>query len=378
MKRILQISNYYPPDIGGIEIIAKAVSDAARGHYETRVLCFSHEKQGRSDDVDGVLVTRCGTQKKLFSQQLSIRMPTLMKQTFRDYRPDIVILHMPNPFLAFLTLRYLPKNTALITYYHSDIVRQRLGEKIFRRMFLRVLAKSRTIVATSPDYLAYSRYLRQYAKKCTVIPNCVDENALAPEEKSLAFAASLREKYAGQTILVGLGHQVGYKGFPYLVRALKSLPDSSRFTLFLLGRPGDATPEIRREAAGMENVILPGQVPDFERKGYLMACDIFCSPSVTRNEAFGVALAEAMFYGKPAVTFTIPGSGVNYVNKNGSTGIEVPNRDEAAYGAALQQLADDDALREQLGKQAAQRAGELFLYKQFRKSVLQLLEDISS
>ena len=44
---------------------------------------------------------------------------------------------------------------------------------------------------------------------------------------------------------------------------------------------------------------------------------IFCFPSITRNEAFGIALAEAMYCGKPAVTFTIEGSGVNFVSLDG-------------------------------------------------------------
>lgn len=52
-------------------------------------------------------------------------------------------------------------------------------------------------------------------------------------------------------------------------------------------------------------------------KAYLSAMDIFCFPSITKNEAFGLALAEGMYYSKPAITFTIDGSGVNFVSLNG-------------------------------------------------------------
>lgn len=374
MTKILQISNYYPPDIGGIEIIAKAVSDALRDCCELRVLCFSHEKTGRTDEVGGVTVTRCGTQLKVSSQQLSARMPFLLRRILREYAPDAVILHMPNPFLAFLTLRLLPRGTKLVTYWHSDIVRQKKGERIFRRMFLRVLERSAAIVATSPDYIRGSLYLRQYSEKCVIIPNCIDEDRLRLDEESEAFARALREKYPGKILLAGLGQQVGYKGFPHLVRALRLLDD--RFVLFLVGRPGDATPEILREAEGMENVILTGMLPDRERNGYLSACDIFCFPSVTKNEAFGVALAEALYCGKPAVTFTIPGSGVNYVNLNGVTGIEVPNRDEAACADALRTLADDPALRKKYGTGAARRARELFLFSHFSREIRALIGSV--
>ena len=41
-----------------------------------------------------------------------------------------------------------------------------------------------------------------------------------------------------------------------------------------------------------------------------------------------------MYCGTPAVTFTIPGSGVNWVSLNGETGIEVPNGDDKAFAGS--------------------------------------------
>ena len=46
-------------------------------------------------------------------------------------------------------------------------------------------------------------------------------------------------------------------------------------------------------------------------------------PSITKNEAFGVVLAEAMYCYTPAITFTIEGSGVNWVNLHQVTGLEM-------------------------------------------------------
>ena len=90
---------------------------------------------------------------------------------------------------------------------------------------------------------------------------------------------------------------------------------------------------------------------------------------MTKNEAFGLALAEAMYEGKPCVTFTIEGSGVNYVSIGGQTGLEVANRDTAAYADALRRLAEDGELRARLGAAAAARAKELFLFPRFADSV---------
>ena len=104
-----------------------------------------------------------------------------------------------------------------------------------------------------------------------------------------------------------------------------------------------------------------------------MTCDIFCFPSVTKNEAFGLALAEGMYFGHPAVTFTIEGSGVNYVSINGVTGIECPNGDSKAYAEALKTLASDTELREKYGEAARARVIENFTFEMFKKNIIELM-----
>ena len=102
-----------------------------------------------------------------------------------------------------------------------------------------------------------------------------------------------------------------------------------------------------------------------ELKALIYASDIFCFPSITKNEAFGLALAEAMYYEKPAITFTIPGSGVNYVNLNDETGIEVDNRNVKKYAEAIEKLAEDKNLRKKYGEAGRMRVMNNFLSTQY-------------
>ncbi len=81
-----------------------------------------------------------------------------------------------------------------------------------------------------------------------------------------------------------------------------------------------------------------------------------------------------MYYGKPAVTFTIPGSGVNYVNLNGVTGIECPNGDSKAYAEALIKLGNDKKLREEYGMNARQRVLDNFTQAQFKEKMTDMVE----
>ena len=108
----------------------------------------------------------------------------------------------------------------------------------------------------------------------------------------------------------------------------------------------------------------------------MLACDIFCFPSVTKNEAFGIALAEAMCYEKPALTFTIQGSGVNYVSLDGVTGIEVENANVEQYANAMVKLSEDVEYRLKLGCAAKERVNRFFTQEIFDKKVRQVLSDL--
>ena len=83
-----------------------------------------------------------------------------------------------------------------------------------------------------------------------------------------------------------------------------------------------------------------------------------------------------MYYGKPAVTFTIPGSGVNYVNLDGVTGIECPNCDSVAYAEAIKSLASNDKFREECGIKAKNRIKDNFLFENFEKNIMTLINEI--
>ena len=109
-------------------------------------------------------------------------------------------------------------------------------------------------------------------------------------------------------------------------------------------------------------------------KAYLYATDLFCFPSITKNEAFGIALCEAMAFEKPCVTFTIKGSGVNFVSVDKLTGIEVENKNSNAFAKAIIKLYKNKNLLKEYGKAAKNRVDELFTYDKFKKNIQSLLE----
>lgn len=373
--KILQVTNYYFPFIGGIEQVTRDCSDALKGEHEVKVFCFNHEKGDKIDEVDGVEIIRAGCFAKVASQSLSFSYGKLLKKTLREFAPDVVIFHYPNPFAAHFLLKRLKrlKNCKLIVWWHLDITKQKILGKLFKGQNKRLLRRADKVVATSPKYIEGSRFLQSVREKCVVIPCCVNDSRMHPDAGVLARAEELKKENEGKTVCLAMGRHVPYKGIEYLVRASKLLDEN--FLVWIGGR-GPLTEELKALAADDKKVTFLGRVENDELVSRILACDIFCFPSITKNEAFGIALAEAMAYAKPAVTFTIEGSGVNYVSLDGLTGIEVENRNVAAYAEAIKKLASDAQLRKTYGENAKRRVEELFTNEKFTQNVNDLLESL--
>ena len=386
MTRVLQVVCGMYPRIGGIEQVGRDVANGLKKstEIEQKIICFNedaedrgivcHRKETVRDTVDGVEVMRCGCIAKVASQLISLTYPRELKKMMKSFEPDIVIFHYPSPYLAAFLLPNLKKSTKLIVYWHLDITKQKVLGKIFHGQNLRLLRRADKIVATSAPYIDGSKYLSLFKDKCIVVNNCISLERLKTDDETAKLAAEIRDKNEGKTVCFGIGRHVPYKGYAYLIDAAKYLDES--FKIYI-GGSGSLTDELKEQAKGLTNVEFLGRISDSELAAYLTACDIFCFPSVTKNEAFGIALAEGMYFGKPAVTFTIPGSGVNYVNLDGVTGIECSNGDSKAYAEALKKLAGDPELREKYGKAARQRVLDNFTDEIFAENLLRLIGELN-
>lgn len=387
MLRVLQISNYMYPHIGGIEQTARDILSILKecSGVEQKVICFNEDAS--SDDVvdkreetvheeiDGVEVVKCGCFTKLASQSISIPYPKELALMLDTFKPDLIILHYPNPYVTHFLLKYKKRDFKLCVYWHLDITKQKLLKVLFNLQNRELLKRADRIVATSPNYIEGSPWLQMFKEKCIVIPSCINTERLIITPQIEEKAGRIREENKNKTICVSVGRFVEYKGFSYLIKASELLDESYRF--YMIGS-GELEEKLKKEAEGNKKIVFTGRLSDEDLKAYLLACDIFCFPSITKNEAFGLALAEAMYYGKPAVTFTIPGSGVNYVSLDKVTGIEVPNRDTKAYAEALKTLHEDGNLRKKYGDDARKRVEENFLKEKFSERIKSLIGEFSN
>lgn len=383
--RVLHISKYYYPFYGGTEHVARSMVKALLGTGASqKVICFNEDASDgvitckysdtTRDVIDGVEVVRCGYFLKVDSQAISTTYKKELSQIMNQFKPNVIILHYPNPFVTQLLLRYKNLDYKLLVYWHLDITKQRILKHFFHGQILTLINRADRILGATPNHLNESKYTPRFGEKKYILPYMIDEDSLELSQEEIELGQSIRAAYKGKVLGFFIGRHVPYKGLTYLIKASKEMNNSN--VHFLLAGEGVLTKSLKSEASGDDKITFLGRISDSERKAYLYASDIICFPSVTRNEGFGIALAEGMYFGHPAVTFKIKGSGVNYVNLDGVTGIECPNGDYISYAKAIEKLVEDKEIRNQYGKAARQRVIDNFTSQTFKKNMRILIESL--
>lgn len=341
--------------MGGVENICKYLVEGMPQH-KMAVVCFNDKHKDIVDEVNGVKVYRVATWINVARQALSFSYGSMLRRAIKEFDPEIIQFHWANPFPAAVLLTMIPKNVKLVIHWHMDIIKQKRIYPFIKPIETKLLERADLIVVTSPQYRDGSIPLQRFKNKVRVVPNAMDEDnfILRPGDKE--EIQKLKSKYNQKKIVFFIGRHIQYKGLPYLIEAEKSIKEDCAI---VIAGNGPLTEELKVKC-NSSRVYFVGRLNDNELRWHHYAASVFAFPSITKNEAFGVALAEAMYCKTPAVTFTIEGSGVNWVNLNGITGIEVPNGDSTAYAKAIDKLLSDDVLAKTLGDEGYKRVSKNF------------------
>nr|WP_306447148.1 glycosyltransferase [Odoribacter splanchnicus] len=370
MKKILHISKFYYPYVGGIEDVCYNIVKFIKEKegYSQKVFCFNNKNETVSEQYEGIDVLRVAVFKTILSQPLSFTYGKELKKILNTYRPDIIHFHAPNPLGMYVLLKCLPPNVRLIVHWHSDIIAQRFIYFFFKPLEKRCLHRADLVIATSNKYFEGSRPMQAVKNKVIVIPNIIDPGKFELTEERSDMIEQIKSRYGNKPIVLFVGRHSEYKGLRYLIAAAELVYSDC---VVLIGGEGELTQQLK-ELNKTSKVYFIGRISDKELAAYYYAADIFAFPSITKNEAFGVALAEAMYCRTPAITFTIFGSGVNWVNLNGVTGIEVANADVASFAKAIDTLLGNKEMREEMAMNAKKRVEELFIIEKIKNKIEKL------
>ncbi|WP_290650320.1 glycosyltransferase [Aquisalimonas sp.] len=347
--RVLHVfRSYYPDSDGGIErALAHLCAGTSRLGVRNHVFALSPQPASRPIRQGRAVVHQRRRHLELASCSMSMNTMLFFRRLVRH--SDVLHYHFPWPFADVLHLLMGRHKPALVTY-HSDIVRQRRLERLYRPVMRRFMAQMETVVATSPQYMVGSPVLSTLGhRQMRVIPLGLDERRyppVRPEE-----VEQWRQR-VGEGFFLFIGVLRYYKGLHILLETLRH----NRHRVVIVGS-GPMARQLREQADRLglnDRVTFTGYLPDDDKQALLYLCRALVFPSHQRSEAFGVSLIEAAMASRPMITADI-GTGTSYVNRCGETGIVVPPSDAVALGEAMDKLAAAPDVAAQLGAAARQR-----------------------
>jgi len=338
-----------PPVPAGITryISDLAAASVARG-CEVDVFVAGVKHTRIDERPDGVRIHRFSESARLLSMPLSLRL-VLAAQSIQA---DILHLHLPNPIgeLGAIANR---GSHGLVLSFHAQLGKQRMLGPLYGP-FQELLIRRADRVLASSQMLMAAPELADAGDRLRFAPYGVSPRMVLPD-------ASIERSNSPTMRVLFVGRLVYYKGIEILLEAISGMAD---VRLTVLG-DGDLRPALVERLSSdsrlAKKVTMRHDADDDEVLRAHLDHDVVVLPSVSRAEAFGLSMAEAMANGLPAIS-TALGTGTDWVNLQNRTGLVVPPGDAIALRAAIEQLRAP-TLRARLASGALIRARSEFCFE---------------
>lgn len=294
---------------------------------------------------------------------------------------DLVILEYPAfGFLGAVLLWkiFFGRGKRFFIFYHMDPLAGGWKQIVFSLLGFSAPALFRLaekILVSSRDYAENSRLERLppvIQQKIREVPPGVDSDFFPPGpcagEETARFSLAERN-----LLFVGaMDAAHAFKGLGELLQAFAAVSDAGAL-LHLVGSGEMQSAYIKRAAdLGLgDRVHFHGSLSDQALRELYRCVDALVLPSVSRSEAFGLVLIEAMACGKPVIASNLPG--VRTVVKDKETGWLVPPGDTLALAAVLKEALGDRGKLQQMGERARRDVISRFSFSFVRDSLRQLI-----
>jgi glycosyltransferase involved in cell wall biosynthesis len=383
--KILMVTDYYPPFVGGVEILVSTVSrELVRRGHDVAVATLGADGLPATEVDEGVRVYRIGT--------TTGRHPRLFKSDTRMWAPPA-----PDPEAVAGLRRVLAREQPSIVHGHDWLARsylplkRRSGPPLVMSLHYFTLScpKKSLLFEGSPcsgpalgkclscagrhygrvkgsvvvlAQQAFSRAERALVdvflpvseataadnglaagdRRYLVIPN------LVPPARDPAPHAHLLDQLPAERFLLFVGDLRPAKGIEVLLEAYRRL--AAPPPLVLIGKTWPDTPDDLPPG-----VTVRRDWPNPAVREAMRRCLALTAPSLL-PEPFGIVVAEALAAGRPVVASAV--GGIPEVARHDAEGLLVPPGDVAALAEALGRIASDPRLSERLAANASRRSAD--------------------
>jgi glycosyltransferase involved in cell wall biosynthesis len=357
MKRVLLVTNNFPPTIGGPATFVDALAHAlARRSFRPTVLCSSPVERDATDAGRPFRVRRIALTNR-YRFEVAVRIALLLEMarheaifvnTLEDYVSEANRLLRRRYTLKVVgdpvweRARNLGATTLDIDEFQADPAARRTWAREMARRDRAVLGAAR--IVTPSEYL--KRLVCRWGvpdDRIAVIRNAVDDE--------FAGAGAPVSRNGGELRILFVGRLTNWKGVETLLLALRGL-DGTRLVVAGAGPQLPAAVELARQLGIADRVEFAGGIRRGEIRSLMEQSHVLVLPSL--YEGLSHTLLEAGAMGLALIASTCGGN--REVVDDRRDGLLVPPRDVGALQASLGELRDDEQLRLRLALAAQRRA----------------------
>lgn len=302
-----------------------------------------------------------------------------IKKILREFKPDVVHTHSAKGgFLGRLAAWSLQVPAIVHTVHGAPFhpFQNVLPRTLFRWCEWYAARRCHAIISVADamtDLMVNAGVAPR--EKFTTISSGMDvEPFLHANESRLRIRAELG--YRPEHVVIGkIARLFHLKGHDDVIAAGKEVIAKNANVRFLFIGDGILRESLQQQidAAGLhDHFQFTGLVPPARIPELLGAVDILVHASL--REGLARALPQALIAGKPVVSYDVDGA--REVCIDDQTGCLIPPRDIQKLSAALEKLAGDAPLREQLGSTGRSRFADQFRHETMTRLVREVYERV--
>jgi glycosyltransferase involved in cell wall biosynthesis len=203
---------------------------------------------------------------------------------------------------------------------------------------------------------------------------------IVPNGINIPVSARNRQSAIGNLKILYVGIHTESKGLFDLLETVKELKrrgvafEIRTAGLWYTDRERDRFNRARKEYGLADEVLTLGQKTGADLWSLYSWANVFFFPTFYPWETFGIVQLEAMAYGLPVVASDWPGP--KDVVLDGETGFLRPAHGITMFADALQRLAQDGAMRLQMGRAGQERYRQHFTADCFVRNMTQVFDEV--
>jgi glycosyltransferase involved in cell wall biosynthesis len=244
MENILHLGKFSNEGVGGIETVVDTLLTGLSSDFKVLNLVANNRFKSKIIEQQGYDEHSIALAGILARTPLCPSMPYHIKKLHQRYQFSMVHLHLPNP-MAHLASEILPDSAKRIISWHSDVIRQKKLSRIYQPFVNRLLKQASALIVSTPYLAEYSEQLTVARKRkiIHIIPYGIEFDYFLVNNCQDKIA-HIQRQYSHRFIVFALGRHVYYKGFCYLIEAMKQLPAN---IILLLGGDGSLTKKLKQQ-----------------------------------------------------------------------------------------------------------------------------------